>query len=120
MHMSGAMAVLVEFGSSRWRVTPEASVARGDVTVDCAMSSPGDQDYNTAHQPLEHMRVVTDRLQVSTGRVLLHELFYLYAKMDVIQALVRGSAPLYPLISPQLTLGSTFQDGDTHFAVLQT
>jgi hypothetical protein len=49
----------------------------------------------TAHQPLEGMRVVTDRLQVSTGRVLLHELFYFYGKMDVIQALVRGAAPLY-------------------------
>ena len=50
---------------------------------------------NTANQSLENMRAVTDNLQLSTGRVLLHELFYLYAKMDVIQALVRGASPLY-------------------------
>jgi hypothetical protein len=51
------------------------------------------------------MHAVTDRLQISTGRVLLHELFYLYAKMDVIHALVRGASPLYPLYSlkPVLT-----------------
>ena len=67
----------------------------GDCTIDCTMSYNDDPDYNTAHQSLENMRVVTDRLQISTGRILLHELFYLYAKMDVIQALVRGSCPLY-------------------------
>jgi hypothetical protein len=92
--MSGAMAVLIEFGSSRWRVTPEAAVERGDYTFDCNQY-PDDPSYNTAQQSLENMRVITDRLQVSTGRILLHELFYLYAKMDVIQALVRGADPLY-------------------------
>ena len=94
--MSGANAVLIEFGSQRWRVTPEAAIMRGDCTLDCTLSYDDDPSYNTAYQPLENMRVVTDRLQISTGRILLHELFYLYAKMDVIQALVRGSCPLYP------------------------
>lgn len=93
--MSGANAVLIEFGSQRWRVTPEAAIMRGDCTLDCTLSYDDDPSYNTAYQPLENMRVVTDRLQISTGRNLLHELFYLYAKMDVIQALVRGSCPLY-------------------------
>ena len=89
------MAVLIEFGSQRWRVTPEAAIVMGDCTLDCTLSSYNDDpNYNTAYQPLENMRVVTDRLQISTGRILLHELFYLYAKMDVIQALVRGSCPL--------------------------
>jgi hypothetical protein len=112
--MTGAMAVLIEFGSSRWRVTPEASVARGDFTGDCAMSDAEDTKNNNANQPLENMRVVTDRLQVSTGRILLHELFYLYAKMDVIQALVRGAAPLY--FHPNtLTIDLAFQNGDILF-----
>ena len=93
--MSGAKVVLIEFGSSRWRVTPEAAVAKGDVTVDSTMDTRNNPNYNTANQPLESMRAVTDQLQISTGRVLLHELFYLYAKMDVIQSLVRGSSPLY-------------------------
>ena len=94
--MSGAMAVIIEFGSSRWRVTPEAAAVQGDVTLDCSMyGSIDDPAYNTTQQPLENMRAVTDRLQISTGRNLLHELFYLYAKMDVIQSLVRGAAPLY-------------------------
>jgi hypothetical protein len=95
--MSGAKAVLIEFGSQRWRVTPEAAIVMGDCTVDCNLSWDDDPSYNTAHQPLENMRVVTDRLQISTGRILLHELFYLFAKMDVIQALVRGAQPLYSL-----------------------
>jgi len=92
--MSGAKAVLIEFGSSRWRVTPETALARGDISLDPSIYSTEDPNYNTATQPLENMRAVTDQLQVSTGRVLLHELFYLYAKMDVIQSLVRGAAPL--------------------------
>jgi hypothetical protein len=98
--MTGAMAVLIEFGSSRWRVTPEAAAAKGDVTLDSTMGTTNDPNYNTANQPLEGMRAVTDRLQVSTGRVLLHELFYLYAKMDVIQSLVRGASPLYVPAKP--------------------
>jgi hypothetical protein len=93
--MTGAMAVLIEFGSSRWRVTPEAAAADGDVTVDSATDTRYDPNYNPANQPLESMRTVTDKLEVSTGRVLLHELFYLYAKMDVIQSLLRGASPLY-------------------------
>ena len=98
--MTGAMAVLIEFGSSRWRVTPEVAAAQGDVTVDSTMDIRDDPNYNTANQPLESMRAVTDRLQISTGRVLLHELFYLYAKMDVIQSLVRGASPLYVPTNP--------------------
>lgn len=90
--MSGAKAVLIEYGSARWRVTPEAAIAQGDFTIDCDHRDPG---YTTANATLENMRVVTDQLQVSTGRILLHELFYLYAKMDVIQSLVRGAEPLY-------------------------
>lgn len=93
--MSGAKAVLIEFGSSRWRVTPESPVTRGDVKLDPYLYDIQDPTYSTANQPLESMRAVTDQLQISTGRVLLHELFYLYAKMDVIQSLVRGSPPLY-------------------------
>lgn len=93
--MSGAKAVLVEFGSSRWRVTPEAAAAMGDRTVDSTMYDPNVPNYETMNQPLGNMRALTDNLQISTGRVLLHELFYLYAKMDVIQALVRGASPLY-------------------------
>lgn len=93
--MSGAKAVLIEFGSQRCRVTPEAAIVMGDCTSDCNLSWNDDPSYNTAYQPLENMRVVTDRLWISTGRILLHELFYLFAKMDVIQALVRGASPLY-------------------------
>ena len=119
MHMNGAMAMLIEFGSSRWRVTPEAAAVKGDVTLDSTMDTRNDPNFNTIHQPLEGMRAVTDRLQVSTGRVLLHELFYLYAKMDVIQSLVRGASPLYVPTkkSPQLILGSTFLNGNTLFVV---
>src|SRR5271169_2564511 len=92
-HMTGAMTVLIEFGSSRWRVSPEAAAQKGHTTVDSTIK---DSNYNTANQPFENMRAVADNLQISTGRVLLHELFYLYAKMDAIQALVRGASPLYP------------------------
>jgi hypothetical protein len=91
--MSGAKAVLIEYGTARWRVTPEAAIANGDFTLDCNMYH--DPTYTTAHSPLENMRCITDQLQVSTGRILLHELFYFYGKMDVIQSLVRGAAPLY-------------------------
>ena len=110
--MTGARAVLIEFGTSRWRVTPEAAALVGDVTRDTTVSDKSDPNYNTAHQPLESMRAVTDRLQVSTGRVLLHELFYLYAKMDVIQSLVRGASPLYHLFSALSNIVSTFRNGD--------
>ena len=92
--MTGAMTVLIEFGSSRWRITPEATAEKENVTTD---STTNNWNSNTANQPLEYMHAVTDHLQISTGRVLLHELFYLYAKMDVIQALVRGASPLYSL-----------------------
>lgn len=97
--MTGAKSVLVEFGSSRWRVTPETAAASGDVTIDSTMNHRDIPNEQTANQSLENMRAVTDNLQLSTGRVLLHELFYLYAKMDVIQALVRGASPLYFPIS---------------------
>jgi hypothetical protein len=96
--MSGAKAVLIEYGSARWRVTPEAAIAQGDYTID----NDHDPGYTTANAPLENMRVVTDRLQVSTGRILLHELFYLYAKMDVIQSLVRGAEPLYSSVETNI------------------
>jgi len=92
--MKAARAVIIEFGNSRWRVTPEAAAARGDFTTQGGMYNTFDPTYNTAQEPLESMHFVTDSLQVSTGRVLLHELFYLYAKMDVIQALLRGASPL--------------------------
>jgi len=89
--MTGAKDILNHFGSSRWRVTPEAA-AVGDVTFESGTPSTTD---NPAYKPLNGIRIVTDQLQVSTGRILLHELFYLYAKMDIIQSLVRGSCPLY-------------------------
>src|SRR5436190_832685 len=73
--MTGAMALLIEFGSSSWRACSEAA-------------------------SVEDMCPITNRLQVSTGRILLHELFSLYAKMDVIQALVRGAPPLYHPLKP--------------------
>jgi hypothetical protein len=91
--MKGAMAVLIEFRSSRW----------GDITKEENIHNIDNPSYNTANQSLGNMVTVTDRLQVSTGRVLLHELFYLYAKMDVIQSLVGGSTPLYSLCTIWLT-----------------
>ena len=91
--MSGAKAVLIEFGTARWRVTPEGDIGTRDFTMEC--DKQVDPAYTTAHAPLEGMRVAPDRLQISTGRILLHELFYFYGKMDVIQALVRGAGPLY-------------------------
>ena len=100
--MSGAKAVLIEFGSQRCRVTPEVAIIMGDYTSDRNLSWNNDPSYNTAYQALENMRVVTDRLWISTGRILLHELFYLFAKMDVIQALVRGAPPLYSVLFPFL------------------
>ena len=88
--MTGAKDILNNFGSSRWRVTPEAA---GDITLESGIpSATDDPNYNPA---LNGMRIVADQLQVSTGRILLHELFYLYAKMDIIQSLLRGSCPLY-------------------------
>jgi hypothetical protein len=93
--MGGAKTMLVEFGSSRWSVTPEAAAAMGDKTVDSTIYHTNVPNYETANQSLGSMRAVTDNLEISTGRVLLYELFYLYAKMDVIQALVRGAPPLY-------------------------
>jgi len=94
--MIGAIAVLM--GSSKWRTMPEA-LASSPESVNVA--ADGEIDMNasaqhpcTANLPLEGMRCVTDEIQQSTGRVVLHELFYLYAKMDVIQALVRGAPPL--------------------------
>ena len=94
--MTGAIAVLM--GSSRWRTTPEVvasspesvnAVAEGEFGMNALTQHPC-----TASVPLEGMHCVTDEIQRSTGRVVLHELFYLYAKMDVIQALVRGAPPL--------------------------
>jgi hypothetical protein len=90
--MTGAIAVLQE--SSRWRATPDApSPATTNPAGEFDLSTPSPQT-STANQPLEGMRCVTEEIQQSTGRILLHELFYLYAKMDVIQALVRGAPPL--------------------------
>src|SRR5438477_5446905 len=100
--MSGAKAVLIEFGSQRCRVTPEVAIIMGDYTSDRNLSWNNDPSYNTAYQALENMRVVTDRLWISTGRILLPELFYLFAKMDVIHALVRGAPPLYSVLFPFL------------------
>jgi hypothetical protein len=96
--MTGAKIVLVEFGSQRWRVTPEASVLEGDVTLAGGIRKA--HEINPFAQEFEKMDIVADRLQVSTGRNLLHELFYLFGKMDVIQALIRGGATMY---DPQLT-----------------
>jgi hypothetical protein len=94
--MTGAKDILNNFGSSRWRVTPEAAAMGGDVTLESGIpNAMNDPNYNPDHKPLSGMRIVTDQLQISTGRILLHELFYLYAKMDIIQSLVRGSCPLY-------------------------
>jgi hypothetical protein len=91
--MTGAKDILNNFGSSRWRVTPEADAMEGDVTLESGIpSTTTDPNYNPTYKG---MRIVTDQLQVSTGRILLHELFYLYAKMDIIQSLLRGSCPLY-------------------------
>jgi hypothetical protein len=88
--MSGAMAMIIELASQRRETLPPT----GEVP---ATTWERDPLLNAVSQPLESMRAVTDQLQISTGRVLLHELFYLYAKMDVIQSLVRGAAPLYSL-----------------------
>jgi len=92
--MTGAIAVLM--GSSR--TTSEAVASSPHSVNDEGEGDVGTNTLNrypcTADQPLEGMRCVTDEIQQSTGRVLLHELFYLYAKMDVIQALVRGAPPL--------------------------
>jgi hypothetical protein len=98
--MTGAKDILNNFGSSRWRVTPEAAAMGGDVTLESGIpSTTADPNYNSAYKG---MRIVSDQLQVSTGRILLHELFYLYAKMDIIQSLLRGSCPLYfyPVLEP--------------------
>jgi hypothetical protein len=117
--MSGAMAVIIELGSSKLRLTPEAAAVRGDVTLDpIFFTNQDDPTYNTAQQSLENMRAVTDRLQISTGRNLLHELFYLYAKMDVIQALVRGAAPLY-LHYNHVNIVSNYHNGDIPFEAPQ-
>jgi len=94
--MTGAKDILNNFGSSRWRVTPEAAAMGGDFTWQSGIpNAMNDPNYTPDHKPLNGMRIVTDQLQVSTGRILLHELFYLYAKMDIIQSLIRGSCPLY-------------------------
>lgn len=92
--MTGAKVVFIELGLSREQVTREAETANGNVPTDSANQDSDDPNHNNANQPLESMRVVTDQLQALTGRVLLHELFYFYAKMDVIQALVRGAPTL--------------------------
>lgn len=113
--MTGAIAVLQE--SSRWRATPEAtSPATAVPTGEVDLSTPTSQT-STANQPLEGMPFVTDEIQVSTGRILLHELFYLYAKMDVIQALVRGAPPLYIPPLSILIVDWSSQSGGTPSAV---
>jgi hypothetical protein len=114
-HMTGAIAVLQE--SSKWRATPEApSPPSSDPTGEIDLASPASERTPTANQPLEGMRCVTEEIQQSTGRTLLHELFYLYAKMDVIQALVRGAPPLYPNSNSRSVsdfLDWSFQNGGT-------
>jgi len=98
--MTGAKDILREFGTPRLRVTPEqkAPAEDGTTNMDLERTQKSSEGTDTGPQSLVHMRAITDRLQISTGRNLLHELFYFYGKMDVIQALVRGAAPLYHTI----------------------
>lgn len=105
------MAVIIELGSSTSAETPETVVGGND-----CYSSTNDPAYNSEQHSLEKVRTVTGRpLQISTGRNLLHELFYLYAKMDVIQSLLRASPPLYLHPSIDLTIVSNYLNGDIHY-----